>query len=83
MIETHDTSKCSVCVKAKFTKKKKPFKSITTRCTKLLDLIDTNLADFKNITHRGGKNYITFIDDFSRYTKIYLLKTRIRLVACF
>ncbi|XP_070045426.1 uncharacterized protein [Nicotiana tomentosiformis] len=36
-----------------------------------------DLADFKNTINKGGKKYyITFVDDFSRYTKIYLLKSK-------
>ncbi|XP_075096240.1 uncharacterized protein LOC142174358 [Nicotiana tabacum] len=35
------------------------------------------LVDFKNVVSKGGKKYyITFIDDFSRYTKVYLLKSK-------
>ena len=42
----------------------------------MLELVHSNLADFKNTTSNGGKKwYITFVDDFSRYTKVYLLKS--------
>ncbi len=67
--------KCDVCVEAKFTKK--PFKCVVDRKTELLELIHTDLADFRNIESRGGKRYyITFVDDYSRYTKIYLLRNK-------
>jgi len=56
---------------------KKPFKSITTRKIELLKLVHSDLADFKNIMTKGGKKqYITFVDDCSRYTKVYLLKSK-------
>ncbi|CAN1352538.1 Retrovirus-related Pol polyprotein from transposon TNT 1-94, partial [Linum perenne] len=33
--------------------------------------------DFKGTESKGGKHYyITFVDDYSRYTKVYLLKTK-------
>ena len=36
-----------------------------------------DLADFKNtISKEGKKYYLTFIDDFSRYTRVYLLRTK-------
>ncbi|XP_070008283.1 uncharacterized protein [Nicotiana sylvestris] len=53
---------------AKYTKK--PFKNITIKKTELLELVHSDLADFKNTVSKGGnKYYITFVDDFSRYTK--------------
>jgi len=73
-INIENYSKCDVCVEAKFAKKS--FKSITTRKTELLELVHSDLADFKNTMSKGGKKwYITFVDDFSRYTKVYLLKS--------
>jgi hypothetical protein len=66
----HD--KCDVCVESKLTKKSFP---PVKRESDLLDLIHTDLGDLKQTPTRGGKcYYITFIDDFSRYTKVYLLK---------
>ena len=45
------------------------------RQTKLLGLIHTDLVDLKQTMTRDGKNYfVTFIDDYSRYTKVYLMK---------
>ncbi|XP_075095193.1 uncharacterized protein LOC142173494 [Nicotiana tabacum] len=58
---------------ANFTKK--PSKNVTSRNTELLELVHSDLVDFKNTVSKGGKKcYITFVDDFSRYTKVYLLK---------
>ena len=48
---------------------KKPFRHVKTKSIKLLELIHSDLADFKNTISKGGKKYyITFVDDFSRYT---------------
>ncbi|XP_075096171.1 uncharacterized protein LOC142174282 [Nicotiana tabacum] len=56
---------------------KKSFKNVTSRKTELLELVHSDLADFKNTISKGGKKYyITFVDDFSRYTKVYLLKSK-------
>jgi hypothetical protein len=75
VLHINNFSKCPICVEAKYAKK--PFKPVTNRTTELLELIHTDLADFKNTVSKGGKAYfITFIDDFSRYAKVYLLRTK-------
>ncbi|KAL0546602.1 hypothetical protein IC582_016514 [Cucumis melo] len=73
--ESHGTGKCTICVESKF--HKKPFKPVEYRTTDLLELIYSDLADFRTTTSRGGKNYyVSFVDDYSRFTKIYLIKTK-------
>jgi hypothetical protein len=59
-------NKCEICVEVKITKKTWAF---VKRETKFLNLIHTDLE--KQTMIRGGKKYyVTFIDDFSRYTII-------------
>ncbi|KAL4034932.1 hypothetical protein IC575_003605 [Cucumis melo] len=73
--ESHETGKFPICVESKF--HKKPFKPVEYRSTDLLELIHSNLADFKNTTSKGGKNYyVSFVDDYFKFTKIYLIKTK-------
>ncbi|XP_075075906.1 uncharacterized protein LOC142162833 [Nicotiana tabacum] len=56
---------------------KKTFKNVTSRKIELFELAHSDLADFKNTVSKGGKKYyITFVNDFSRYTKVYLLKSK-------
>ena len=56
-------SKCHGCVEAKYVKK--PFKLVTSRKTKLLTLVHSDLVHFKNTVSKGRKKYyITFVDDF-------------------
>ena len=66
--------KCELCVESKTTKKScKPI----ARESKLLSLIHSDLGDLKNTITRGGKRfYITFIDDYSRYTRVHLLRNK-------
>ena len=67
--------KCEVCVEAKHPKK--AFNKSVSRTSSLLELVHSDLGDFKNSMSRGGKHYyITFVDDFSRFTKVYLLSTK-------
>jgi len=46
LISTVNVIRCFVCIQAKYAKK--PFKSITSRQTTLLDVVLLDLADFKN-----------------------------------
>jgi len=43
----------------------------------LLELIHSDIGDLKNNLTRVGKRfYITFIDDCTRYTVVYLLRSK-------
>ena len=73
-INTNDINKCEVCAETKQTRKTH---LVTQKETELLSLIHTDLGDLKQAETRGGKRYyVTFIDDFSRYTKLYLLRNK-------
>ncbi|KAK8919425.1 hypothetical protein KSP39_PZI020937 [Platanthera zijinensis] len=66
--------RCEVCAQTKITRN--PFKTVS-RSTQLLELIHSDLCDFRSHATRGGRKYlITFIDDFSRYCHVYLLKSK-------
>ena len=61
-------NKCEICVEVKITMK--TCASIKNE-TELFNLIHTNLGDYNQTMTRGGKKYyVTFIDDFWRYTKL-------------
>ena len=73
-VKMSDMHKCEVCFESKQTKKS--CFSIN-RESELLSLVHSDLEDLSQTMTRGGKKYyITFIDDFSRYTKVYLLKNK-------
>ena len=63
-----------LCVhKSKFAKKKL-FKYVTSRHKELLELAHLDLVNLKNTANKGEKRYyIIFIDNYSRYNKVYLL----------
>ena len=66
--------KCEICIESKI--RKKSFSS-TNRDSQLLELIHSNVCELNGILTRGEKRYfIIFIDDFSRYTYIYLMRNK-------
>ena len=53
----------------------RPFKAIGYRAKEVLDLVHTDLCGPMSTSARGGYEYfITFIDDYSRYGYIYLMR---------
>ena len=73
-IDYSGLSKCKICVTSKLTRK--TYGSVT-RETKLLELIHSDLGDLKQTMTRGGKKfYVTFIDGYSRFTRVYFLRNK-------
>ena len=71
---TKDFEKCETCNQAKIIKR--PYKNVE-RNTKLLELIHTDLCEFEGkLTCGVNRYFITFIDDFSKYAYVYLLKNK-------
>ena len=71
---TKDFEKCEACSQAKITKQ--PHKNVE-KNTKLLELIHTNLYEFEGkLTCGGNRYFIIFVDDFSKYAYVYLLKNK-------
>ena len=55
---------------------KKPF-SMTDRNSIMLELVHSDVCELNGVLIRGGKRYfITFIDDFFRFTYVYLMKNK-------
>jgi hypothetical protein len=70
--DVHD--KCEICIESKI--RKKPFPS-TNRDSQLLELVHSDICELNGILTKGGKRYfITFIDNFSRYTYVYLMRNK-------
>ena len=69
-IENFDV--CESCIKGKITSK--PFAKHW-QSLELLELIHSNICGpLRTKTHKGMKYFITFIDDYSQYGFIYLIK---------
>ena len=70
----HSNSKYKICLKAKMTKK--PFPKHE-RTIYVLGLIHFDICELNGHLTRGGNRYfITFIDDHSRFTHVYIMKTK-------
>jgi hypothetical protein len=68
------SAKCEICIQAKMTKKSFPK---VNRNSHLLELMHSDICELNGIFTRGGNIYfITFIDDCSRYTYVYLMRSK-------
>ncbi len=68
-----EVAKCVSCLKGKMTRKSFP-KSSNHRANQPLDLIHSDVCGPMNtLTPSQKKYFLTFIDDYSRYTTVYLL----------
>ena len=66
--------KCELWIESKTAKKS--CKSVE-RELELPSLIHSDLGYLKNTINKGGKRfYIIFIDDYSKYTRVYLLRNK-------
>jgi hypothetical protein len=77
-INSEDFNICESCIKRKMTNKSfsKHRKSL-----QLLEVIHSDICrPFRTKTHRGMKYFITFIDDYSRYGYIYLMKNKLEAI---
>lgn len=73
-LSLNDFEKCEWCSQAKITKT--PHKSVF-RESEPLDLIHSDICELDGVTTRNGKRYfITFIDDCSDYSFVYLMKNK-------
>jgi hypothetical protein len=69
---THDHSLCTVCIQAK--NKKSFIKVPVKHTTKPFELVHSDVCDpFCTPTYREKCYVILFIDDYTRYTSIWLL----------
>lgn len=76
------TDICECCIKGKMARVPFPQES-SNKTQALLDLIHTDVCGPMQTITPGNKKYIlTVIDDFSRYTKVYLLETKDQAAAC-
>jgi hypothetical protein len=77
-----DSNNCDICKLAKQTRL--PFPSSTSISKKCFDLIHSDVWGPAPVdSYNNFKYFVTFIDDYSRTTWIYLLKTKNEVFSCF
>jgi len=70
-----DKKMCKICMEAKHTRTK--FDNNRTKASRPLQIIHTDLCGPINpTTWDGNKYFITFLDDYTHYTMVYLLKSK-------
>lgn len=78
-----EMSACGTCAKGKMSRLSFPQESHS-RSTEVLDLIHTDICGPMQTLTPGKKRYfLTFIDDFSRYTTVYLLSEKSQALNAF
>lgn len=70
-----DEYECEICYSGKMSRKPFPQKS-GEQSKSILDLVHTDVAVMNETTPSGYRYFVTFIDDFSRYCVIYLLRNK-------
>ena len=74
-LNSHDISNCSVCKLTKFSAL--PFNKSVSVSHAPFDLVHSDVWGPSPVSTKGGsKYYVSFIDDFTRYTWVYLMKRR-------
>lgn len=67
---------CQICVQAKLPRQ--PFKSVDRLW--FTRLVHSNVCDTSRVSRGGNKYFVTFIDNFSKYCYVYLMKTKNELL---
>ncbi|CAK1597387.1 unnamed protein product [Parnassius mnemosyne] len=65
---------CEPCILAKITRL--PFNGKMYKARKPLELVHTNVCSVSPSTWDGYKHFVTFIDDFTHFTAVYLLRDK-------
>ncbi len=67
---------CEACIEGKH-QRTSFLKNEVTKASKLLELVHSDVCESMKTTSRGGAQYfVTFIDNFSKKTHVYLLKAK-------
>lgn len=73
------TDKCLICPLAK--QRRLSFQSNNNLASHIFDLIHCDWGPYKVPTHAGYRFFLTKVDDFSRYTWIFLMKNKLDVLS--
>lgn len=80
-LPVENIGQCEICSQAKITKKSHKF---VKRETEHLDLVHSDLCKFEGtLTRNGHRYFMTFIDDYSNFTYVYLLRNKSEAIVMF
>ena len=72
---------CESCINGKMTRSKF---GTRTKAKRLLEIIHTDIAGpITPLTHNEERYFITFVDDFSNYVQVYVIKNKSDALDCF
>jgi transposase InsO family protein len=80
--EREDLDFCQGCIEGKAHKVPFP-KQSGSRATDVLRLVHSDVCDMHARTVNGERYFVSFIDDFSRFATIYIIKTKDEVLNCF
>lgn len=73
---------CVICAEGKHSRAS--FPATGSRASKLLEIVHSDVCGPMSTTSLGGNRfYVSFIDDFSRMVKVYLIKNKSQVYDCF
>lgn len=68
---------CETCILAKMHRVPAPREKTAQRTSELLEIVHTDVCGpIRTPTIKGNKYFVTFIDDYSRYSRVYILKNK-------
>lgn len=73
---------CEVCIKAK--QRCLPYYSKTIRSSRVLQLIHTDVCGpITPASHNDNRYFLTFVDDYSRFVMVYVIRSKDEVLHCF
>lgn len=73
---------CEVCAEGKHSRSSFPVNG--SRASELLEVIHSDVCGpMSTVSLGGNKYYVSFIDDYSRMTKVYMIKNKSQVFDCF
>jgi len=74
--------KCAICIENKM--HNLPFKNNRTRAEDILEIVYTDLnGSHTTVGYRVEKYFISFVDDYSKLSKVYCVKSKDQVYDCF
>lgn len=72
---------CETCLKAK--SKRKPFPESDRKTESVLEIVHSDLCSIRETAPDGSKYFITFLDDYSRFSEVRILKKKSESLSSF